>query len=308
MIETTNLTKTLGKHSPIRDVSFCAQHRECLGLFGNQGSGKTTLIKLLSGVTAPSSGNLKIYGHDMATHPLQAKKLIGYQPALALSHSTMSVKSFLDFMAQVRGLRGREKRKMVDQAVARLELGRQLKCPVETLSTGLQRKVAIAQAILHNPSLLLLDEPLEGLPPHQKHRTRMLVKSLCDEMTVIVASRAPGELAGLCNRALVIADGRLVADASPLQLQRNSRHYQAVTLATDTPLDLLALAVLPGVAGIEDHQEDAGTVTVLAMPGQSIYPHINALIASRGWNINALSLEPGRLDEAIHHLIQEPSI
>lgn len=307
MIEITSLTKKMGGKSIIHDFSFSAQPQECLGLFGNDGAGKTTIIKMISGSTVPSSGHIKIFGNDITLNTFQAKNITGYQPELLLSHGAMSVKGFLEFIAGIRGFHGAEKRKMLDRAVARLELWRILKCPIETLPAGLKRKVFIAQAILHDPSLLLLDEPTEGLNADQKHKVRMLIKSLNDEMTIIVASRTPEELTGICNRALVIADGRLVADTSLPELQRSSRHYQAVTLAADTPLDLLALAVLPGVAGIEEDRETPGTVTVLAMPGQTIYPHINALITNRRWKINTLNLEPGRLDDVIHHMSQEAS-
>ncbi|MHA6574198.1 ABC transporter ATP-binding protein [Pseudomonas yamanorum] len=307
MIEITSLTKKMGGKAIIQDFSFSAQPQECLGLFGNDGAGKTTLIKMLASSILPSSGHIKVFGHDITLNTFHAKKVTGYQPE-CLSYGAMSVTGFLGFIAGIRGFRGSEKRKMIDRAVARLELGRILKCPVDTLPAGLKRKVAIAQAILHDPSLLLLDEPTEGLNAEQKHKVRMLIKSLNDEMTIIVASRMPEELASICNRALVIADGRLVADMPLPELQRSSRHYQAVTLAADTPLDLLALAVLPGVAGIEEDHEMPGTVTVLAMPGQTIYPHINALITHRRWKINALKLEPGRLDDVIHHMRQEASI
>lgn len=308
MIEITSLTKKMGGKNIVHDFSFNVQPQECLGLFGNDGAGKTTIVKMIAGSILPSSGHVKVFGNDIVLNTLQAKKITGYQPEQCLSHGTMSVKGFLSFIADIRGFRGAEKRKMIDRAAARLELCRILKYPIETLPAGLKRKVAIAQAILHDPRLLLLDEPTEGLNADQKHKVRMLIKSLTDEMTIIVASRTPEALTGICNRALLIADGRLVADTSLPELQRSSRHYQAVTLAADTPLDLLALAVLPGVAGIEEDRETPGTVTVLAMPGQTIYPHINALITHRRWKINALNLEPGRLDDVIHHMSQEASV
>lgn len=163
----------------------------------------------------------------------------------------------------------------------------------------------MAQALLHSPSLLLLDEPTEGLCPDQRLKFRALIESLSEEMTIIIASRHYQELADICTRALVMAGGRLVADASLPDLQRSSRHFQAVTLAADTPLDLLALAVLPGVAGIEEDRHAPGKVTVLAMPGHCIFSAINALITHRGWNITSMNLEPGRLNDVVHHLSQE---
>ncbi|QDH64253.1 ABC transporter ATP-binding protein [Pseudomonas azotoformans] len=305
MIEIINLTKHLNNKKIISDFSFSANKQECLGLFGENPTVKTALLDVISGSTTPSSGNINIQGFNTKAHPLRAKKLIGYQLHRCVSHPTMSVKEFLDYIAAIRGLRGTEKRAQVDYAATQLELLPVLNAPLEALSIGLKRKVTIAQAILHTPALLLLDEPTEGLAPDQKYKFRSLIQSLTQDMTVIVASRHCDELSELCTRALVIAGDRLVADTPMPDLQRDSRHFQAVTLAADTPLDLLALAVLPGVAGIEEHRHAPGTVTVLAMPGHTIYPHINTLIANRRWKINSLSLEPGRLSDVVHYLSRE---
>lgn len=304
MLEISSLTKHLGNRKVITNLSFCAQPGECIGLFGESGVGKTVLLNLIAGVTKPSSGHIAIQGFDTQTHRIQARQALGYQLQSGLSHETMSVRSVLNLIAAIRGFSGAEKRRRVDQAAMRLELSRALNAPIDTLPLGLKRKVAIAQAILHTPSLLLLDEPTEGLAPSQHLKFRTLIQSLAEEMTVIIASRHCDELSSLCTRALVIADGQLRADASLPDLQRNSRYYRAVTLAAEAPMDLLALAVLPGVAGIEEHRHTPGTVTVLAMPGHTIYPHINTLIASRGWNITSLNLESGRLNEVVHQLSQ----
>lgn len=305
MIETTNLTKHLDRKNIIIDFSLNAEPKECIGLLGRDETGKTILLKMLSGSTPPSSGQIKIGGIDIAIHPTKAKQIIGYQPQSLIGHNTMTVNELLGFIADIRGFNSIEKRKSVDRALARLELLETLNCPLETLSTELVHKVAIAQAILHTPSVLLLDNPTKGLEIDQKNKIGTLIKSLTDEMTVIIASPCPYELADVCNRALVIADGRLLADMPFAELQRRSRHCQAITFASESALDLLALAVLPGVAGIEEGRQAPGTVTVLAMPGQTIYPQVNALIANRGWKINSLRLEPGRLDDVVHHLSQE---
>lgn len=305
MIEISNLTKHTGNTTIISDFSFIAHPQECLGLFGQDPIVKTALLNVIAGSTQPSSGSINIQGFNTQTHALKARQLVGYQLSKDLGHPTMSVKAFLDFIAALRGFHGAEKRARLEQAIARLELFAVLNAPLDALSIGWKRKVAIAQAILHGPSLLLLDEPSEGLAPDQRHTFQALIHSLTQEMTVIIASRHCDELSELCTRALVIAGDRLVADTPLPDLQRDSRHFQAVTLSAETPLDLLALAVLPGVAGIEEHRHAPGTVTVLAMPGHTIYPHINTLIASRRWKINSLNLEPGRLNDVVHHLSQE---
>ncbi|OPA91329.1 ABC transporter ATP-binding protein [Pseudomonas fluorescens] len=308
MLEISNLTKHLGKREVITDLSFCAQHRECIGIFGGQGAGKTTLLNLIGGLAKPTSGHIGIAGMSLHTHPLQVKQAVGYQLQGGLSHHVLSVKGVLNFIAEVRGFSGAEKRERVARAAARLDLLPVFNTPINALSPSMKRNVAIAQAILHTPSLLLLDEPTEGVGTDQRIKFKTLIQSLIEEMTVIIASRHCDELSNLCTRALVIANGRLISDTPLHELQRSSRHFQSVTLAAKTPLDLLALAVLPGVAGIEEDRQAPGTVTVLAMPGHAIYSHINALIASRGWDITSLSLEPGRLNEVVHHLSQEASL
>lgn len=305
MIEIINLIKCQGTRKIINDVSFSAQHHECVGLFGEDSIAKTALLYLMSGSTLPSSGHVTIEGFNTQTHPFKAKKSVGYQLDQDLAPPKMSVKEFLHFIAAVRGFHGMEKRVRVEHTVTRLELQPVLNAPLDALSTGFKRKISIAQAILHDPALLLLNEPSKGFTPDEKHGLKKLIGTLRQEMTVIIASRDCDELSELCSRALVIAGGRLMADTPLPDLQRDSRHYQAVTLTADTPLDLLALAVLPGVAGIEEHRHAPGTVTVLAMPGHTIYSHINALIASRRWKINSMYLEPGRLNEVVHQLSRE---
>ena len=308
MIEIINLTKQLGKKNVISHVSLAAQRQECIGLFGHGGAGKTILLKLIAGLVKPSSGHVNILGLNTRTHRLQVAQAVGYQPDCGLEHSSMSVASFLNLVATFRRFCGAEKRKRIDRTTMQMELSAVLNEPVNALPMGLQRKVALAQAILHDPSVLLLDEPTEGLSPYQQGKIRTLIQSLAGEMTVIVATRDGEALSGICTRAWVVGAGRLLADKPMHELQRSSRYFRAVTLAADTPLDLLALAVLPGVAGIEEDRHRPGTVTVLAMPGHTIYPPISALIAKRGWQINALNLEPGRLNDVVHHLSQEASL
>ena len=308
MIEISNLTKKLGKQRVISDLSLMAQGQECIGLFGYGGAGKTTLLKLMAGLLKPSSGHVSILGLNTRTHRLQVAQAVGYQPEPGINPSTMPVAGFLNLIATFRRFRGAEKRKRIDRITMQLELSGVLNEPLNALPIGLQRKVALAQAILHDPGVLLLDEPTEGLSPYQQGKVRALIQSLAEQMTVIVATRDCDGLSGICTRALVIGGGSLLADASMAELQRSSRYYRAVTLAADTPLDLLALAVLPGVAGIEEDRRSPGTVTVLAMPGHAIYPPISALIAKRGWQITTLNLEPGRLNDVVHHLSQEASL
>lgn len=304
MIEISNLTKKHGKNNVIHDFSFSAKRQECLGLFGTDATAKTTLFKIIAGSTHPSIGHVNILGFDTQKQVRHACQTVGYQPA-TFCHPSLSVSSLLSFIAALRGFRGAEKRKRLDKAVARLELSPLLKYPMSALPSGLKRKVAFAQAILHDPAVLLLDEPYEGLASHQYNKISALIQSLTEEMTVIIASRDCEALVHTCTRGLIVEGGRLLADIPIPDLLRSSRHFQAVTMTSESALDLLALAVLPGVAGIEEDHHHPDTVTVLAMPGHSIFPSISALIAKRHWQVNSLKLEPGRLSDVVHHLSQE---
>jgi len=189
----------------------------------------------------------------------------------------------------------------VATAAAQVELEKVLGQTIETLSKGFKRRVGLAQAILHDPRVLILDEPTDGLDPNQKHQVRELIQGLAQDKIVIISTHILEEVTAVCTRALVIASGRLVADSTPMELESRSKYHQAVTLVSDAPLDDLALDSLPGVAGVEVNHA-AHSVTVLAEPGRVIFPQVNALISQRGWAVKELAVERGRLDEVFRNL------
>ena len=250
MIDITNLTKRFAQHTAVDNLSFRVEPGEVLGFLGPNGAGKSTTMKMLTGFLAPSSGTASIFGFDIQTQTLKAQREIGYLPEGAPCYGDMTVRGFLDFIAEVRGLRGAEKKQRVDRAVGQVELEHVLGQSIETLSKGFKRRVGLAQAILHDPRALILDEPTDGLDPNQKHQVRQLIQSLARDKIVIISTHILEEVTAVCTRALVIASGQVVADGTPYELESRSRYHQAVTLVADEPLDMLALAVLPGVAGI----------------------------------------------------------
>lgn len=176
MIEISNLTKRFAQHTAVDDLSFQVQRGEVLGFLGPNGAGKSTTMKMLTGFLAPTSGTARILGHDIRTQTLQAQRLIGYLPEGAPCYGDMTVRGFLEFIAEVRGFRGADKRQRVDAAVAQVELQKVLGQSIETLSKGFKRRVGLAQAILHDPDVLILDEPTDGLDPNQKHQVRQLIQ------------------------------------------------------------------------------------------------------------------------------------
>ena len=301
MIEIRNLTKRFAQHTAVDDLSFSVQPGEVLGFLGPNGAGKSTTMKMLTGFLAPTSGTASILGCDIQTQTLEAQRQIGYLPEGAPCYGDMTVRGFLEFIAEVRGFRGAEKTLRVQSAVEQVELETVLEQSIETLSKGFKRRVGLAQAILHDPRVLILDEPTDGLDPNQKHQVRQLIQGLAQDKIVIISTHILEEVTALCTRAVVIAHGRLLADGTPLELESRSRYHQAVTLVADEALDQAALAALPGVAGVEENAREH-SLSVLAQPGAVIFPQVNALIAERGWKVRELNVERGRLDEVFRTL------
>ncbi|MEL7938649.1 MULTISPECIES: ABC transporter ATP-binding protein [Pseudomonas] len=301
MIEISRLTKRFAQHTAVDDLSFSVQPGEVLGFLGPNGAGKSTTMKMLTGFLAPTSGTASIHGFDIQTQTLQAQRLIGYLPEGAPCYGDMRVRGFLEFIAEVRGYRGAQKRERVARVVGQLELERVREQSIETLSKGFKRRVGVAQAILHDPRVLILDEPTDGLDPNQKHQVRELIRGLARDRIVIISTHILEEVTAVCTRAVVIANGRLLADGTPFELESRSRYHQAVTLVADDELDRAALAALPGVAALEENPLER-SLTLLARPGEVIFPQVNALIAERGWRIRELDVERGRLDEVFRSL------
>jgi ABC-2 type transport system ATP-binding protein len=307
MIEIKNLTKCFAQHTAVDDLSFSVQPGEVLGFLGPNGAGKSTTMKMLTGFLAPTSGSASILGFDIQNDTLKAQQQIGYLPEGAPCYGDMTVRSFLEFIAEVRGFKGVEKRERVAKAVAQVELEAVLEQSIETLSKGFKRRVGLAQAILHDPKVLILDEPTDGLDPNQKHQVRKLIQSLAHDKIVIISTHILEEVSAVCTRAVVIAHGKLLADGTPLELESRSRYHQAVTLVAEEALDKAALAALPGVAGVEENALEH-SLSILAKPGEVIFAQVNALIAERGWKVRELNVERGRLDEVFRSLTRGESV
>ena len=301
MIEIEKLTKRFAQHTAVDELSFRVQPGEVLGFLGPNGAGKSTTMKMLTGFLAPTSGTARIFGFDIRRQTLKAQQQIGYLPEGAPCYGDMKVRGFLEFIAEVRGFRGAEKQARVAKAVEQVELQGVLGQSIDTLSKGFKRRVGLAQAILHDPRALILDEPTDGLDPNQKHQVRQLIQNLATDKIIIISTHILEEVTAVCSRALVIAAGRLVADGTPFELESRSRYHQAVTLVGADALDEAALAALPGVAGVERNEREH-SLTVLAQPGAVIFSAVNELIRERGWSIKELDVERGRLDEVFRTL------
>jgi gliding motility-associated transport system ATP-binding protein len=300
MIKTEHLSKRYDSLVAVDDVSFQVAPGEVLGFLGPNGAGKTTTMRMLAGFITPTAGKASICGHDIATEPMAAKASLGYLPEGAPSYGEMSVRSFLEFIADLRHLQGDQRRKRMDYVIGRLQLERVLEQTIETLSKGFRRRVGLAQAIIHDPPVLILDEPTDGLDPNQKHEVRSLINEMARDKIIVISTHILEEVDAVCSRAIIIARGRIVADDTPQGLEAKSRYYNAVTLQLEKADQLeaarAAVAALPSVAEVEVSVRDA-RLTALPRAGATILPTVSELATRNGLKLKELHLESGRLDE-----------
>jgi ABC-2 type transport system ATP-binding protein len=305
MIKTEHLTKRYDSLTAVDDVTFTVSPGEVLGFLGPNGAGKTTTMRMLAGFVSPTSGKASICGHDVETDPLGAKASLGYLPEGAPTYGEMTVRRFLEFIADIRHLDGAQRKTRLDHVIERLQLQKVLDQTIETLSKGFRRRVGLAQAIVHNPPVLILDEPTDGLDPNQKHEVRALINDMARDKIIVISTHILEEVSAVCTRAIIIARGRIVADDSPAKLAVKSRYYNAVSVQLDQPGQLAALRTalegLPAVAEVEMSERE-GRVTALPRAGTNILPAIAELAAAKGFKLNELHLESGRLDEVFRSI------
>lgn len=310
MIEISHLTKRYGALTAVDDISFAVNPGQVLGFLGPNGAGKSTTMKMITGFLAPTSGSVTVCGHDVVAAPIAAKGCMGYLPEGAPSYPEMTVEAFLAFVADIRGLKGAQRRTRLDAAVDRLALGPVLPQVIETLSKGFKRRVGLAQAILHDPQVLILDEPTDGLDPNQKHEVRTLINDMASDKIIVISTHILEEVAAVCNRAIIIAGGKLLADDTPQALEQRSRYYNAVTLRFNTPE--LVLAARERIGGIGEVQhvevmEKEHRLTAFPRAGRSVLPAVTALAQNERWDLREIHLESGRLDEVFRAITTTPA-
>jgi ABC-2 type transport system ATP-binding protein len=304
MIETRQLTKRYGDFTAVDGISFRVEPGQVLGFLGPNGAGKSTTMKLVAGFLAPTSGGATVAGFDVESQPMQARRALGYLPEGAPSYGEMSVREFLGFVADVRELGGELRHRRLDDAIGRLHLERVLEQPIDTLSKGFKRRVGLAAAILHDPKVLVLDEPTDGLDPNQKQEVRSLINSMGRDKTIVISTHLLEEVHAVCTRAIIIAGGRVLADATPSELEARSRYHQAVSLTAPNVQEAKdALALVADVAAIEVDPQDS-RITAFPKPGRSIFVAVGDALKARNIAVRELALEAGRLDEVFRTITQ----
>ena len=320
-IEARALSKRYGHLVAVDQLSFEVGAGEVLGFLGPNGAGKSTTMKMLTGFLAPTSGtsDVRVYmaedlglctdellemarvnGHDIVDDSLAARRCMGYLPEGAPAYGEMTVRRFLEFVARMRGFQGRDAVRVAGDAIERLNLGGVPEQPIETLSKGFKRRVGLAQAILHDPKVLILDEPTDGLDPNQKHEVRGLIREMASDKIIIISTHILEEVHALCNRAMIIADGRLLVDDSPAGLIARSRYHEAVTLVVDHPQQVAStLSELPQSRKVELRE---GELTVFPKQGERLFEVISDAVRENNWKVSELRLEAGRLDEVFRQI------
>jgi gliding motility-associated transport system ATP-binding protein len=306
MIDVRHLRKQFGPFTAVDDVTFAMDRGEVLGFLGPNGAGKSTTMKMITGFLAPTSGTAIVCGADVTRQPIQAKKHVGYLPEGAPAYPDMTPASFLGFIAHIRGFGGAEARKRVGRAAELVDLGGVMQQPIETLSKGFRRRVGLAQALLHDPDVLILDEPTDGLDPNQKHEVRRLIAEIAANKAIIISTHILEEVDAVCTRAIIIARGRVLADATPAELEARSRYHNAVRLELDPELLGAArqeLIRMPFVADADEIEDDGGrALLIFPRDGQPIVAEIGDVLRAHQWEARGFRVERGRLDDVFRRI------
>jgi ABC-2 type transport system ATP-binding protein len=311
MLEISHLVKKFGPLVAVDDVSFSVAAGEVLGFLGPNGAGKSTTMKMITGFLAPTAGTAVICGHDIQVAPLAAKRQIGYLPEGAPAYPDMTAAEFLDFIAHIRGFHGAEARRRIAYIAELIHISDVLHQPIETLSKGYRRRVGVAQALLHDPAVVILDEPTDGLDPNQKYEMRGIIRTLSPHKAIVISTHLLEEVEAVCSRAIIIARGRILADGTPAELAARSRYHNAVRLdlaSGDAAAIAAELRELPGVAGVEPTGDgDAASLWVFSQDGQPISDPIVRLARAQSWPVTGLYVERGRLDDVFRTITAAPA-
>jgi len=307
LIEADGLVKSFGTLKAVDGITLRVPRGEALGFLGPNGAGKSTTMRLLTGFLEPDSGQARIAGFDVQEQAREAKKRLGYLPEGAPLYAEMTPKGLLGFVAELRGLQGVSMAKAIGRAVERTGLGPVLDQTIETLSKGYKRRVGIAQAILHDPEVLIMDEPTDGLDPNQKHHVRELIIEMAKEKAIIVSTHILEEVEAVCTRAIVINKGRIVADGTAEDLMRRVPYHGAVAIRVATERAEAVRGALSAVAGIDKIETVGaadGHMHLRAIPknGVGIVTDVASVIRQKALTVEEIFVERGKLDDVFRQI------
>lgn len=305
MITLENVTRKFGSFVAVDNLSMSVPKGQVLGFLGPNGAGKTTTMRMISGFLTPTSGKITVCGHDVAEEPVEVKRHIGYMPEVASSYGDMTVLSFLNFIAEARGMTGSAKENAVRRVIDEISLADVLYQDIDTLSKGFKRRVGLAQALVHNPAVLILDEPTEGLDPNQKREIRSLIHSLKENKAIIVSTHVLEEVEAMCSRAVIIDKGKIVLDDTPRALLSLSETHQILHVLVPMYQKDRAETVLKTMDSISllDERAEGGELyqfTVQSKNRESIAADVVEALHRQDIKIADMYVEKGRLEEVFY--------
>jgi ABC-2 type transport system ATP-binding protein len=307
LIRTHKLVKKFGDITAVDRVSLGVSRGEVLGFLGPNGAGKSTTMRMIAGFLLPTEGDAFVAGHSVVEDPVAVKRSLGYLAEGAPLYADMSVKSFLEFIAEVRGYKGSGIKKHVDRALDLTDLGSMRERTIETLSKGYKRRVGLAQALLHDPEVLILDEPTDGLDPNQKFEVRKLIQSMAASKAIIISTHILEEVESLCTRAVIIAEGRIVADGTPKELESRSAYHNSIHLTLpekSLPEAMSALKALKNIERIEQvpAEKNQGKLIIIPKASKSLIAEVSLLVHERSLPVQEMRQEHGQLDEVFRQI------
>ncbi|MBW1734428.1 MAG: ABC transporter ATP-binding protein [Deltaproteobacteria bacterium] len=314
MIEVRHLSKYFGEKRAVDDISFNVGRGEVLGFLGPNAAGKSTTMRMITGFLPPTSGTALIGGSDITGSPIEARRKIGYLPENAPAYPDMTVTGFLSFIAGMRGFSGDSRRRRVEEILERCFLT-EVRCQtVDTLSKGFKQRVCFAQSILHDPEYLIMDEPTDGLDPNQKHEIRSMIREMARDKTIILSTHILEEVNEVCTRAIIIANGRIVADDTPENLRAMSSLHGTLSLSVrkDGEKEILQdIDTFPGIRKSEILTDDETGITLRLFLEETSPPSGDSILrwlVEKGYDVEAFSMEKGRLDEVFRMVTMPDSV
>jgi len=303
VIEVKNLSKSYGQKKAVKNVSFTINRGEILGFIGPNGAGKSTTMRMITGFITPTSGDVFIDGKSVTKHPLLTKQKIGYLPESAPVYKNMTVYGFLKFCARMRGIPKKQLKTEISTAIADCFLESVKNQKIETLSKGFRHRTSLAQTLLGNPDILILDEPTDGLDPNQKHQVRRLIREWQKTRAVIISTHILEEVDAVCDRIVLIDQGEVKFDGTPDAFRSISTDQSVVTLqcegvTSDTMMNLLTNQ--PFVSNLE--RVSSHSIKIFGKDQNSIKTELNTFTREQGWHIVELTHETGRLDDVFRTL------
>ncbi len=297
MIEVEGLCKRFGSIQAVVDVSFKVERGEVLGFLGPNGAGKSTAMRMITGFLEPDSGTVRLEGVDIQDQPIASRRNLGYMPEGAPSYHEMTPLGFLGFIAGIRGFSGSEAEDRIATATQQTQLGSVLYQPIDTLSRGFKRRVGLAQALLHDPEILVLDEPTDGLDPNQKHEVRTLIQEMAPRKAIIISTHILEEVDAVCSRAIIIAHGRIVADGTPDELESRSDRHMGVSITATRETCQQLMAGINALDGVAEAELDSRGLFVKPVRGSDILDPVRVVVGQSGLSVADIRVERGRLED-----------